>query len=262
MPLTPAHAAAAWPIHATVRLPIAALVIGTVSPDLEYLLRLAPRGQFGHTALGIAVFCVPVSLLVLAVFNQVLRPLLIHLLPREIARSLVAGTQGPKRITTSGVALTILAMVVGALSHVAWDGFTHQGGWAVVRFPVLTAMIPLPGGLGARPLYKLLQHASTIAGGLVLTIWVARVFLRVPAEARRFSPIQRTRGLTVLTAIAAAAAIGALNGLRAWGAGPARTLAFAAVGSMAAGCLGAVAIAVVLRRRIPARGTRGKDRPS
>ena len=64
MPVTPAHAALALPLSRVApALPLAPLVIGTLSPDFEYLLRLAPTGRFAHSLLGLVVFCVPVSLL-------------------------------------------------------------------------------------------------------------------------------------------------------------------------------------------------------
>ena len=64
MPVTPGHAALALPLsRAAPALPLAPLVIGTLSPDFEYLLWLSPTGRFAHSLLGLVVFCVPVSLL-------------------------------------------------------------------------------------------------------------------------------------------------------------------------------------------------------
>src|SRR5436190_16959079 len=143
MPLTPAHAAAAWPIVRLVpRLPISTVVIGALAPDFEYLVRLAPRGSFGHTPLGIALFCLPVSLVVGALFERLVRPAL--LLP--------AARVQPALLAAAGATL-------GAVSHVAWDGFTHRGGWGVVMMPGLA------GSVGGVAWYQVLQHASTLVGG-------------------------------------------------------------------------------------------------
>src|SRR3954462_8835891 len=102
MPITPAHAAAAWPLHAAWRrLPLAALVIGTLSPDLEYVLRLEPRGKFGHSPAGLVVFCLPVTLLVWYVWRSLVRaaltPLLAPRLPRRCCPPAPAARPGRRR---------------------------------------------------------------------------------------------------------------------------------------------------------------------
>ncbi|MEZ5316129.1 MAG: DUF4184 family protein [Vicinamibacterales bacterium] len=75
MPLTPCHAAAAWPVRRMLpALPLAPLVVGMMSPDVEYLIRLAPAGRNFHTPLGIVVFCLPVSLLIVAVLDRWIVP--------------------------------------------------------------------------------------------------------------------------------------------------------------------------------------------
>jgi hypothetical protein len=86
MPFTPAHAAAAWPVRRVVpALPLAPLAIGTFSPDFEYLLRLEPSGAFGHTPLGLLVFCLPLSLLGRLAFERWIRPRRTRLIVRCLA---------------------------------------------------------------------------------------------------------------------------------------------------------------------------------
>ena len=40
---------------------LSALVVGSVAPDLGYLLYLAPAGTVSHTVAGLFVFCLPVG---------------------------------------------------------------------------------------------------------------------------------------------------------------------------------------------------------
>ncbi|HEX8246031.1 MAG TPA: DUF4184 family protein, partial [Longimicrobium sp.] len=135
MPITPAHAAAAWPLHrAWRRLPLAALVIGTFSPDLEYVLRLEPRGKFGHSPLGLLVFCVPVTLAVWWAWRALVRPALVPLLPSGPRAALESPSPGRR---TDVLPLAVFAALLGAATHVLWDGFTHDTGWAVAMFPAL-----------------------------------------------------------------------------------------------------------------------------
>ncbi len=53
MPLTIAHPVAVLPFR-RLGLPMAALAIGSISPDLEYLFHLSPKSNISHTASGVA----------------------------------------------------------------------------------------------------------------------------------------------------------------------------------------------------------------
>ena len=89
MPFTPAHAAAAWPARKVLaQLPLSALIIGTLSPDFEYFLRLAPITRWAHTPAGVVFFCIPVSIVVWLVFRRLIRPALIDLIPPGFAGGL------------------------------------------------------------------------------------------------------------------------------------------------------------------------------
>src|SRR5262245_23347896 len=169
MPLTPAHAAAALPISWLVpALPLAPLVIGTLSPDFEYLVQLSPRGTFAHSAAGVVLFCVPASFVAWAAWTILLRPALCSLLPSGLPTAM--GTRHRERAGSPmrRVLLGTLAIALGALSHVAWDAFTHDHGWAVARLPWLREEM-IHGVLA----YKVLQHVSSVAGIAVLVWWMA-----------------------------------------------------------------------------------------
>jgi hypothetical protein len=226
MPLTPAHAAAAWPLHAWLaRLPLDALVIGTLSPDFEYLFRLAPRATLSHSLEGIVLFCLPVSLAGWALYRWLVRPALVRLLPPGLAATVA---EAPP-LSLPGAAL---AIVLGALSHVAWDGITHRYGWVVMLVPALQTPAGLPG-LPAVPWYRVLQYASSTIGLAALSVWIAGWVRAVLPEARAWDPGRRRRALSVAAVLAGAAALGALaNGARGLGSGAARVAGQAAVGAM------------------------------
>lgn len=240
MPVTPAHAAVAWPLRKIApRLPLSALVIGAMSPDYEYFLRLAPITRLAHTPAGLIFFCLPISLAAWFVFRRVVRPALLELLPPGLAKSLGS--------PSSSWPLAIVAVTLGAVSHVLWDGFTHQSDWAVTLWPVLRTQ-PWPD-LVALPWYKLLQYASSIAGSLALVVWATVWIASRPANDRAWSPGQHVRTIRVLAWILFVSAVcGLADGL----AGPRHTLAInlgrAAVGAMA-GCVLAVLVFSLARWR-------------
>jgi Domain of unknown function (DUF4184) len=253
MPVTPAHAAVAWPLRRFAPgLPTAAVVIGSLSPDFEYLLRLQASGPFGHTALGIATFCLPVSLLVWAIFQQAVRPALVDLLPPGIAAGLAQRFAVPETRSRAGRwARAAVAATLGAITHVVWDSFTHASGWGVARLPVLASTVGL-SGLGPLPIYKLLQYGSSLAGGALLLLWAARGVTGIPPALRKFQPGQRSRAIrAVVGLLCASFAGGALNALRAQGRRLPVVLGFAVVGAMVAFSLALLVLAATRRRPHP-----------
>ena len=234
MPFTPAHAAAALPVRRLwPALPFSALVIGSMSPDFEYLLRLAPTSRLAHSLAGLVVFCVPAGLFVWAIFTHLVRPAILDVMPDGMARAV-----SPAR---TPVGTAALAIAIGALTHLVWDSFTHAHDWTVEHWSVLRAPVSsrlLPG----MAWYKLLQHASTVCGLAVLAIAVFGWVRATPADARRFGPGQRQKAVRLLSVVAAAGVAGAaLNGIRGAGQGIEQALTLGAVGGMlgtAAGLLG------------------------
>jgi len=233
----------AWPISGILRrAPVAAVVIGTMSPDFEYLLRLAPRGQVGHSLAGVVLVCVPASVVLWLAFERYARAALGRTLPPAIG--LVLSGAGGGRAGPPGAALAWAAAgaLLGALSHVAWDSFTHASGWAVLRIRVLANPIEL-GVLNRIPAFKLLQHGSTAAGLIVLILWGRRTAAR-----GRLSPgthPAQPGTWRTMAVLSGASAIGAaLNAARVLARGPAQILGHAAVGSMVGLLLAVIAVVV------------------
>lgn len=245
MPFTVSHAAAALPVRRLAPvLPLDALIAGTMAPDFEYVLRLAVRGRYWHTPEGLLLACVPAVLVVVWAWRALVRPALLPLLPAGMRPA-----DAPAAILRSRTVLAIAAAaLLGAVTHVLWDGLTHGGGWAVLRVPRL-AEPALPLGLD-RPWYNLLQHLSTLLGGAILLLWLSGWVRRHPPAARRFAPGQRAALLRtggILLAFAAVAAVG--NGARAADAGLEWMVGHAAVGWMAGLAAAATGYALVMRMR-------------
>src|SRR5438105_7779609 len=123
MPFTISHAAVAWPLRNLSRqhLITPALVLGSMAPDAEYLLRLRPSGKFGHSLPGLFVFCVPVGILSLWIWERlVARQLYFLVVPPAASRMC------EPQLSSHALPRIALSVLVAAGSHICWDHFTHD----------------------------------------------------------------------------------------------------------------------------------------
>ncbi len=174
MPFTLAHPAAALPLRRPLgRLgSLPALAAGAMVPDLPYFLPLGVTGVPSHSLSGLVWFCLPAGLACWFVYELILRPFGRALVPATIARRLGASARGEASSATH-VACAAASVLVGAMTHVAWDAFTHGSGAVVKVWAVLRVPVPVFDGY-APQVFTLLQHASTLVGLGLLGLWGLR----------------------------------------------------------------------------------------
>lgn len=163
MPFTLSHVAAVLPLRRRCSADaFAALAIGSVMPDLHYFLPVL-RKQWplpSHHLISLPLFCLPVGWLLWRWWR-----------PLWAAASMVEGRPQPM----PALWRVMLALTIGALTHLAWDGCTHANYGLGVYLPAL-----------GQPLFRighatissanLLQYISSVAGLLLLAAaaWPAR----------------------------------------------------------------------------------------
>src|SRR5262249_48732022 len=76
--------------------------------------------------------------------------------------------------------LIVASLLLGSISHLAWDAFTHERGLVVRNVPDMR--VPLEEFGTQRPLYTLLQHGSSLLGLALLAFWYWRWLKRTPAQ--------------------------------------------------------------------------------
>lgn len=170
MPWTFAHPAAVLPLRGLCPrwLSLPGLVIGSLTPDLGYYGGQLGLASFSHTLPGVIVCCLPLGLLLLALLVRFAKPLTV-LLPaphRQLVRGQLAGAPRP---AWAAIAVAASSILLGALSHVLWDSFTHAGRWGVTSLPWLSLHL---FDAGARPIrvFNVLQHLSTAAGLIAMAV--------------------------------------------------------------------------------------------
>jgi len=78
--------------------------------------------------------------------------------------------------------MIILSILVGVLTHLAWDSFTHSNTWIYRQWEMMHVRTEIPG-LGATPLFKIFQHGSTVFGMGILFVWVLWWYQRAKPRA-------------------------------------------------------------------------------
>ena len=167
MPFTLAHPAAVLPLRRWCPrlLSFPALIVGSLAPDVGYVFRTTHLDEFSHTFAGSFAFCLPVGILMLALF-YVCRSRAVGIFPdcyREIFLPLC-------RRPRSSLFVMAVSLLVGIWLHLFLDSFTHKGGWLVERVPLLHA--PLAGfGYHALRVHQVLWYACSFAG--IAWLWLA-----------------------------------------------------------------------------------------
>lgn len=177
MPWTFAHPAAVLPLRRFCPrwLNWPALVIGSLMPDLGYYLHWLDLSRLMHRFPEGLSACVLAGLLVLAAFYWLRRPLC-QLLPQPHRGALLALIAARPAFSLWVLVSMVLSLAIGAVTHMAWDGLTHRGGWAVMRALALQEPLFFLWGTGV-PAYQALQHASTLIG-IAALVWLYVRWLR------------------------------------------------------------------------------------
>ena len=177
MPFTLSHPAAVLPLRRLCpRLNFAALLIGSVIPDIGYYIPALAAHQQTHSLAGLIFPGLPVGLLMLGLLHLLKRPLC-FVLPQPHRDALTPlGTESRRWPSLASLVTAAASVLLGAWTHIAWDSFTHRGRWGPQHLPFLNDPALVIGGQ-AIPLYEWLQWLSSIAGGLIL-LWAYRSWLR------------------------------------------------------------------------------------
>ncbi|MDT0610788.1 DUF4184 family protein [Streptomyces lancefieldiae] len=217
MPFTLSHAAAVLPAvrgdgSGRGRLVPAALVAGSFSPDVTYYAAsfLSGAMEFGdvtHSFPGVFTIDVLIAWVLVGLWLLAREPL-VALLPRARqgrAAALLRCGVPHARVRPSLVAWWYVSAVLGTLTHVVWDAFTHLDRWGMRVFPVLGREI------AGSPLYWYLQYGGSAVAAVVIVVFLARALRRVPRAEPLDVPVLSARDRwwagTVLGGCAVAGAV-------------------------------------------------------
>jgi len=176
MPFTFSHPAIILPLTCLPRkwFSLTGLVIGSLTPDFEYFLRMKIQGHYSHTISGIFCFDLPLGILLAFIFHNVVRNSLFDNLPTILKSRLLAFKHFDWNAYFKGSwHIITLSILIGAASHVFWDSFTHEHRYFVQKIPALANNIAFFGK--QIPTFTILQHLSTLIGGLAIAFALYRL---------------------------------------------------------------------------------------
>jgi hypothetical protein len=174
VPYTFAHPAAVLPLRRFCpELGVfAALIVGSVTPDLGYFVGDTELAFQAHSAVGLLTHCLPLGILSY-VLAFILYVPMTRLLPSPHRQALQAIKPFSLPTSPKRVAILALALILGAATHNVWDAFTHRTSalarhWPLLRLPVFnidrTTFV----------VADVLQHISSVFGLAVLAVMYAR----------------------------------------------------------------------------------------
>ncbi|MFD6400850.1 DUF4184 family protein [Nocardia sp. NPDC060249] len=160
MPITFAHPVAVLPFAR--HLPLAALVAGSIAPDVAYYLPISLSGSATHSVAGVLWWDLLIGLALLVVFRLSAGPAT-ALLPLSLPSSRASRPRGLDVIPT------VIAVLLGAATHVIWDSFTQTAGFAVQHWDLLRTSVIEP-----HKTYNVLGYVSSLAGTATLAYLLVR----------------------------------------------------------------------------------------
>jgi hypothetical protein len=213
MPFTFAHPAAVLPLRRFKSLHLAALMVGSITPDLPYYVpeRYGRLLWESHTATGAIWIDIPIGLVTLLMGFLLRRPLTVLMSPR--ARTLSLQSMEHFRERPSLWLWAPLAIYIGVWTHILWDAATHDSGSIVKRVSALSAPFTLGGY--TTTVCHFLQYVSSVAGLLILAIWYLRQKTPATVESAQAGVVTEPARIAILVLVSTiAVAIGAFIAIR------------------------------------------------
>jgi hypothetical protein len=171
MPFTISHTAVVLPFSRWLARwqVLSAATIGSMVPDFRVFFPGMPRVET-HSFTALFTFCLPVGLVTYWLFQRLIKSPILEVLPEgPYARWRPFAAEANIRSLRQWL-LAAGGVLAGALTHLIWDGFTHDSGRGVRMFPVLDDSIIDIGSRHIPSIYVLQDLGSLIGLAAVLAM--------------------------------------------------------------------------------------------
>ncbi len=202
MPFTISHAAVVLPFSRLLarRRLLSAVVIGAMVPDFGLFFPWRVYRFETHSALGLLTFCLPVGLFAYWIFQYLVKTPVMAVLSEGPAARWRAFSSPAQITNVLQWILAAVGVLAGAITHLVWDAFTHEGARGVRMIPWLEDP-SVEIGNHHLAVVRLLQDGSSLVGLAVVLgfVWYGLRRGRMgsplstaqPPLARALRPIER-----------------------------------------------------------------------
>ncbi len=168
MPFTFSHPAIILPLDKIFKkkVSLTGLIIGSLTPDFEYFLRMKIQSEYSHTIWGNLWFNLPLGIILCFIFHCIVKKSLIDNSPLFIQKKLanLRKTNWRKYFSQNWV-IVCFSLIIGGYSHILWDSFTHYDAFFTNYFSLDREIFY---GI---PWYKFLQHFSSLIGAVIVLLY-------------------------------------------------------------------------------------------
>lgn len=266
MPFTLSHTAIVLPFSrwlARWQL-LSAAVIGAMVPDFRIFFPSIPRVET-HSLDALFTFCLPIGLIAYWVFQRLIKSPVLEVLPEgPYARWRPFAAEADMRSLRQWL-LAAAGVLAGALTHLIWDAFTHDGGRGVRMFPVLDDSLIDIGSRHIPAMYVLQDLGSLIGLAAVLAMMCYGLRRgREAAVSNRLLPSRERLVWLLIYALTAAIFTAAFYSWARLGQPPMRSIvaraSLTAVASLRGLTAALLGVSLVLDLRLRAIHQRSSDR--
>jgi hypothetical protein len=211
MPFTVSHTAAVLPFARFLRRfkLLSAAVIGSMAPDFGIFMGADLPRYETHSFRALFEFCLPLGLAVYWLFELHIKPATWQILPDRLFERWREDAAPAAIKSVSQWFYAAVGLLLGGVTHLIWDGFTHENARGVQLLPIFDGWsITLAG----HPFswFRFAQHTSSVLG-LLFVLWYLAREVRGPAPAsppsRPFDQRQRRSWFLVYVGVAALSAL-------------------------------------------------------
>ncbi len=150
------------------------LIVGSMTPDFEYFLRMKVESIYSHTWEGMFWFDLPLALILTFVYHFIIRNSFIANSPGFLKKRLAPFIDfNWWNYIKHNFLIVIICILLGIASHILWDGFTHPHGMFVNMIPSLKETVEIYGN--KVKYYRVLQSFSSVAGGLIVFYAIMKI---------------------------------------------------------------------------------------
>ncbi len=193
MPFTFTHPAIILPLQKAFPkwFSMTGLIVGSLVPDFEYFIRMTPYSEYSHTIWGTFSFNLPLGILLTFIFHLIVKKDLIENLPEGWQRKLflLKELDWIDYFKKHWI-IVVISIIIGAYSHIFWDAFTHRDVYFVQLLDLKRTVTAYE-----IPIYKILQHSSTLIGGCYLLFY----FFKIPEITKFTQPPNLKYWLSIIT---------------------------------------------------------------